>query len=40
MISNLPTNPRYWRDRAEEIRVIAERSGPCRDQAYAGENCL
>jgi ribose 1,5-bisphosphokinase PhnN len=26
MTSNLLTNPQYWRDRAEEIRVLAERS--------------
>jgi hypothetical protein len=26
MTSDLLTNPQYWRDRAEEIRVIAERS--------------
>jgi hypothetical protein len=25
MTSNLLTNPQYWRDRAEEIRVLAER---------------
>jgi hypothetical protein len=26
MTSDLLTNPQYWRDRAEEIRVLAERS--------------
>jgi hypothetical protein len=26
MTSNLLTNPQYWRDRAKEIRVLAERS--------------
>jgi hypothetical protein len=26
MTSSLLTNPQYWRDRAEEIRVLAERS--------------
>jgi hypothetical protein len=26
MISDLLTNPQHWRDRAEEIRVLAERS--------------
>jgi hypothetical protein len=26
MTSNLLTDPRYWLDRAEEIRVLAERS--------------
>jgi hypothetical protein len=26
MTSNLLTNPRYWLDRVEEIRVLAERS--------------
>jgi hypothetical protein len=26
MTSNLLTNPQYWLDRAEEIRVLAERS--------------
>jgi hypothetical protein len=25
MTSDLLTNPQYWRDRAEEIRVLAER---------------
>jgi hypothetical protein len=28
MISDLLTNPKYWRDRAEEIRMIAERGIP------------
>jgi hypothetical protein len=26
MISDLLTNPEYWADRAEEMRVLAERS--------------
>jgi hypothetical protein len=26
MTSDLLTNPQYWRDRAKEIRVLAERS--------------
>jgi hypothetical protein len=26
LTSDLLTNPRFWRDRAEEIRVLAERS--------------
>jgi hypothetical protein len=26
MTSNLLTNPQYWRDRAKEIRGLAERS--------------
>ena len=26
MTSDLLTNPQYWRDRAEEIRVLAESS--------------